>query len=295
MKFIKRILQEEFPFLFAAPALIWQIFFLYMPLAVIIFFSFVNYSELYGWLGLTFTHHLRVFKPIYIKVIFNSLGLAFFTATICFFVAYPIAYFLAFKVKRFKTLLLFLLVLPSWSNIIVEVYAWYFLLEKRGLISKLLYYTGLISKPTHMINNYFAILVGMVYCFLPFMILPIYIILERMDKNLFEASADLGANKFNTFRRVVFPISLPGVYAGFLLVFVPAFGEYVVPLFLGGAKGAFWGTVIVDKFILLRDWGSGFAFASMGILFLILFFSLFYMTLQIGKSLFSLKKLRSKN
>ncbi len=291
MKFINRILHEEFPFLFAVPALFWQIFFLYVPLTVIVFFSFVNYSEFYGLLGFTFSHYLRVFKLIYVKVIFNSLSLAFFTSIICFLVGYPLAYFLAFKVKRFKTLFLFLLILPSWSNLIVEVYAWYFLLEKRGLISKLLYYARIISTPTHMINNYFAVLLGMVYCFLPFMVLPIYIVLERMDRSLFEASADLGANAFNTFKRVVFPISLPGVSAGFLLVFVPAFGEFVIPLILGGGKEAFWGTVIVDKFLLLREWGAGFAFASMGILFLILFFLFVYVLLQIGKYLFALKRI----
>ena len=144
MKFISRILHEEFPFLFAVPALFWQLFFLYIPLVVIVFFSFVNYSEFYGLLGFTFSHYLRVFKLVYMKVIFNSLNLAFFTSIICFFVGYPIAYFLAFRVKRFKTLFLFLLVLPSWSNLIVEVYDLYFLIEKRCMIIKILKYLMII-------------------------------------------------------------------------------------------------------------------------------------------------------
>ncbi|KKP25569.1 MAG: Spermidine/putrescine transport system permease protein potB [candidate division TM6 bacterium GW2011_GWE2_31_21] len=286
MGFLKRILQEEYPYLLAFPAIIWQIFFLYIPLLVIFIFSFRDYSESYGFIGWTFSHYERILKPIYLHVVFNSFYLAFATAVICMFIAYPVAYFLAFRVRRLKMFFLFLLVLPSWTNIIVEVYAWFFLLEKRGLISRVLYSLNIISQPLHMVNNTFSVLLGMIYCFLPFMILPIYIILEKTDRKLFEASADLGASKFVTFRRVIFPLSLPGMYTGFLLVFVPAFGEFAVPALLGGAKKAFWGTVIVDKFLLLREWETGFAFASAGILFLLLFFLFVYVFVLISKKIF---------
>jgi len=272
MKILKRIFREDFPYLLAFPGIIWQLFFLYIPLLIILIFSFRNYSEGSGFVGWTFSHYSKILKPIYISVTLNSFILASLTSLLCLFIGYPVAYFLAFRVKKLKMLFLFLLVLPSWTNIIVEVYAWFFLLEKRGLISRILYSLKIISDPIHMVNNSFAVLLGMVYCFLPFMILPIYIILDKMDRRLFEASADLGGSKFHTIKNVVLPLSYPGIFTGFLLVFVPSFGEFAVPALLGGAKKAYWGTVIVDKFLLLRDWETGFALASIGIMFLIVFF-----------------------
>ncbi len=285
MKIIKRFLQEEYPFIFAAPALVWQLIFLYFPLIAIIFFSFFDFSAITGFLQWTLSHYINVFKPVYIKVITNSFVLACITSIICLLIAYPVAYFLSFKVKRFKAFWIFALVLPSWTNLIVQIYAWFFLLEKRGLISQLLYRIGVLSKPDHLMNNYFATLLGMVYCFLPFMILPIYTILEKMDRRLIEASADLGANQFRSFKKIILPISLPGIYTGLLLVFIPSFGEFVIPMVLGGAKRAYWGTVIVDKFLVAGDWRSGFALASVGIFFLVSVFSIFYFLLKITETI----------
>src|SRR5439155_26465819 len=124
--------------------------------------------------------------------------------------------------------------LPSWTSLIVQIYAWFFLLEKNGFISRTLQQLGIISPSFHLLNNYFSILLGMVSCYLPFMILPLYAVLEKMDKRYLEASADLGADRYETFKRVVFPLSLPGVYAGLLLVFIPSFGEFAIPTLLGG-------------------------------------------------------------
>jgi spermidine/putrescine transport system permease protein len=193
--------------------------------------------------------------------------LAITTSLICFILAYPLAYTLAIKIdKKFRMFLLFLLILPSWTSIVVQVYAWFFLLEKNGFLTQFLYRAGVISENFHLLNNYFTILIGMVSTYLPFMVFPIYAVLERMDKRLLEASADLGANKIETFKRVIFPLSLPGVSAGFLLVFIPSFGEFAIPSLLGGSKYAFWGSVIVDRFLRSRDWRAGAALAVLGIL-----------------------------
>jgi spermidine/putrescine transport system permease protein len=285
MNFVKRILQEEYPFIFALPAFMWQLFFLYLPLVSIVVFSFLEFSPLQGFLGFSFSYYVKIFKLVYLKVILNSFFLALFTSIICLVISYPVAYFLALKVKRFKTLFLFGLVLPSWTNLIVQIYAWFFLLERRSIISKLLCYIGIFSEPRHMINSYFSTMIGMVYCFLPFMILPIYTVLEKMNRSLLEASSDLGASRFVTFRKVILPISLPGIYTGLLLVFVPAFGEFVIPSLLGGAKKAYWGTVIVDKFLISGEWRSGFAIATVGVLFLGLFIGLLFSVFKIVKVL----------
>ena len=205
---------------------------------------------------------------MYIKIIFGSLFLALLNTAICFLIAYPVAYYLALKVRRrYKTLLLFSLILPSWISLIVQVYAWFFLLEKNSLISRFLQIIGVISPTYHLLNNYFTIVLGMVSCYLPFMILPIYAVLEKMDKTYLEASADLGADRIQTFKRIIFPLSLPGVYAGGLLVFIPSFGEYAIPTLLGGSKYVFWGSVIVDKFLRSRDWRIGAALVIIGVMF----------------------------
>ena len=254
--------------------MIWQFFFLYLPLTILLAYSFLTYVKVGRYFAFSFVYYLGVFNFLYFRVILNSFVLASITSIICLFVAYPVAYFLAMKVKRFKTFFLFSLILPSWTSFIVQVYAWFFLLQKKSFLSWLLFKFGIISEASHLLNNYFAILVGTVYCFLPFMILPIYAVLERMDKELLEASADLGANWLQTFRRVIFPLSSKGVMAGVLLVFIPTFGEFAVPDLLGGGKEIFWGSMIVEKFLMSRNWQSGAALTVEGILFLIVFFTL---------------------
>jgi len=267
MKAIKKIFAEEVAFLFACPALLWQFFFLYTPFAILALHSLLDYVPAQGRYVITFAYYLQIFNSPYIKIILRSCFLAALVSAICFVIAYPVAYFLAFKVpKKYKTFFLFSLILPSWTSLIVQVYAWFFLLEKNSFISQLLQKLHIISPSFHLLNNYFSIVLGMVSCYLPFMILPIYAVLEKVDKCYFEVSADLGADHAETFKRVVLPLSRPGVYAGIMLVFIPAFGEYAIPTLLGGSKYVFWGSVIVDKFLRSRDWRVGAALVIIGIM-----------------------------
>ena len=289
LSFLRRVAKKEIPFIFACPALIWQFLFLYLPLFSLIAYSFTQRVSIERFFKFTLQHYFKIFNSLYFKIIFNSFLLATTTAVICLVIAYPVAYFFSMRVKRFKTLLLFSLILPSWTSFIVQVYAWFFLLQKRGIISFLLGKLGLVAPGSHLLNNSFSVLVGMTYCFLPFMILPIYAVLERIDKRLLEASADLGANWFHTCKRIIFPLSFPGVAAGFMLVFIPAFGEFAVPDLLGGGKNVYWGTIIVEKFLLTRDWQAGSALTVMGIALLLIFFSLNYF---IYRFLSKLKKRR---
>ncbi len=281
---LSKVFQKELPFLFAIPALIWQGLFLYLPLLVLFFYSLIKHSDTTNFVYFTFSSYLQVINGIYLKVIINSFLLALITAFVCLIIAYPVAFFLATKVKkRYRTFLLVSLILPSWTNLIVQVYAWFFLLEKNSFLVKVLRKIGILGYSSSLLNNYFSMLVGTVYCWLPFMILPIYAVLEKMDKSLLEASADLGANRFQTFKNVVLPISFNGIAAGFLLVFIPVFGEFVIPILLGGGKKIFWGSVIVEKFLLLRDWKVGSAFAMIGVLLpitLILLFIVIYKLLN---------------
>jgi spermidine/putrescine transport system permease protein len=267
MKFLKKIFAEEIYFVFACPALLWQMVFLYAPFAILALHSILDYRPDAHRYVMTLSYYTQIFNSLYIKIIMQSFLLALLSCLICFFIAYPVAYYLALKVpKKFRTYLLFTLILPSWTSLIVQVYAWFFLLEKNGFVSWILQKAGLISPTFHLLNNYFTILLGMVSCYLPFMILPIYAVLEKMDRSYLEVSADLGADHLETFKRVIFPLSLPGVYAGLLLVFIPSFGEYAIPTLLGGSKYVFWGNVIVDKFLRSRDWRVGAALVIVGIM-----------------------------
>lgn len=274
MKKLKRFLAEEFSFILACPAFLWQLFFLYIPLILLLAYSVTEVSPTTGRLTLSFENYRNLFALAYVKIMFNSFVVASSTALLCLVIAYPVAYLLAFKFrKQWRTFFLFLLILPSWTSLIVQIYAWFFLLSRDGLISRFLYSIGL-PQSVHLLNNYGAILIGMVAVYLPFMILPLYTTLDKIDKKVFEASADLGARHLQTFQRIIWPLSLPGVYAGLLLVFLPAFGEFVVPTLLGGSRQMFWGNVIVNKFLMSRDWRAGAAFSSIGLLLpsLVVFF-----------------------
>jgi spermidine/putrescine transport system permease protein len=271
MKILRKIFSEDIAFIFSSPALLWEIVFLYLPILVLVGYSFSCYSAETGSWVFSFYYYKQVLNSLYLRVIFNSTRLALFASLICLVIAYPVAYFLAIKVtKRFRTFLLFSLILPSWTSLVVQIYAWFFLLEKDGLVSRVLHWIGIIPKSMHLLNNYFSVMVGLVSCFLPFMILPIYVVLDKMDPLLLEASADLGANRLETFKRVIFPLSLPGVYTGFLLVFVPVFGEFAIPTLLGGSTFVVWGSLIVDKFLRARDWPFGSALAIVGILLFVI-------------------------
>jgi len=263
---IKNTLQKQFPFLLAAPALLWQSYFLYAPLAAFILYGLFGYHTSTGRFFFTFAHYRALIDPLYFSVVANSLWLALTTVCLCLLIGYPLAHFLALRAGRFRTPLLILLIVPSWTSFIVQVYAWFFLLKKEGILWNMMHFLGLVETHAHLLYTQFAAGIGMVYCYLPFMILPLFTVLERIDTTLIEASADLGATRFETLKRVVFPLSLPGIAAGALLVFVPAFGEFVIPDLLGGGKRIFLGNSIVDKFLHFRDWQSGSALVSMSIL-----------------------------
>ncbi|MCH9612518.1 MAG: Spermidine/putrescine transport system permease protein PotB [Chlamydiia bacterium] len=245
----KSVVKTELPFAIGVPALIWQILFFYLPLSIMLVSSIVHVSADGQILGLTFSNFTPVLKPAYFSIIASSGMLALTTSLSCLLIAFPLAYFIAFKAKRYKTIFLFLLIVPFWTNFLLHIYAWFFVLEKEGFLNHLLLSLGIIGSPIHFLNTPFAVYIMMVYYYLPFMVLPIYSSLERFDRTLLEASLDLGANWQQTIWKILLPMSMNGIQAGIFLVFIPAFGEFVIPELMGGDKHYYVGSVI-SQFIL---------------------------------------------
>lgn len=252
---MKKNILNQLPFAFGVPAVIWQIVFFYLPLCFIVVSSILKVSELGVIEGITLGKLALFLSPIYLQVIGSSFLLALSNALLCLFIGYPIAYFLAFSSTRFKNLFLFLLIVPFWTNFLLHVYAWFFVLEKEGFLNNMLRFLKIIDEPIHFLNSLFAIMIMMVYYYLPFMILPIYSSLERLDRKLIEASMDLGAGWTHTFRRILLPLTLSGLRGGFFLVFIPSFGEFAIPELMGGDKQMFVGSV-VSHYILGEETGS---------------------------------------
>lgn len=265
---IKHTFLKELPFFLSIPAIIWQLLFFYMPLIFIIFMSFKKLGS--GVLtGFTLQNYAACMSTSFILILFRSLMCSFVTATLCLCIGYPVAYYLARKATRWKNTLLFFLVLPFWTNMLVQVYAWFAILERKGLLNNLLLQSGLLHEPLSIMNSTLAIYIVMVYYYLPFMVLPIFSVLEKLEDEYIEASLDLGATTLQTFFRVTLPLSMSGVTTGFFLVFVPAFGEFVIPGLMGGNKFMYIGSLIAYYYLNMRNEALGSACMVMSALILI--------------------------
>lgn len=268
--------RKERPFFFMMSAVLWQILFFIVPLLLVLSLSFCN--DDFSSVTLQYFHEVAYLPQLFI--ILRSIGLATATSLITLLIAYPVAYFITFRVKKYKFLFLFLLMLPFLINLLVQVYSWFFILEIGGFLNTILLFLGILKEPIHFLDSYGVIYVVMVHIYLPFMIMPLYSILEKLDHRLIEASYDLGASPTRTFMHVIFPLTLPGIQAGFFMVFVTAFGEYIIPTLIGGNKKFFVGTLIAEYFFIGKDWHAGAAFICMSILLLFLFSLLYYFILR---------------
>lgn len=255
--------------LLAIPAVLWLFLFFILPLAIVLLVSFMsrgarNLPEF----PLTLEHYQRIFGPIYFPVFIDSIWIAFLTTVICLLAGYPLAFFISTrKSKLMQQLSLFLVILPFWTNFLVRTYAWRVILGTDGTVNATLLNLGIIAEPLQLLNTDFAVLLGLVYGFLPFMILPIYSSVERFEFRLVEAAHDLGGNDWQAFWRVVFPLTLPGVIAGCILVFIPAIGSFITPDLLGGTQGLMIGNLIQTQFRGSGNWplGSAASVVMMGI------------------------------
>ena len=241
-----------------APVTLWLGLFFLVPLLFILAYSFGT-SGVYGGITLGFNpgNYLKVFDPLYLEIIVDSLGIAALTTLLCFVLGYPLAYFIVFKGRRWRNALVLLVMVPFWTSLLIRAYAWVVILGGNGIANKTLQFLGITDGPVNLIFTPQAVLMGMTYSYLPFMVLPLYAALERFDERLKEAGKDLGATRWQTFLRVTFPLSLPGVIAGSILVFIPSAGEFVIPDLLGGSRTVMTGNLIQNQFLQARDWAFG--------------------------------------
>lgn len=251
MSRIRTALVHEISFLFSAPALLWQVLFLYVPLCIVIYFSFA------GLTSYTLEHYYQLANHAHLRILVRSIVLAATTAMATLCIAYPMVYWIVRYARRMRQVLIILLMVPFWANSLVLAYSWFFLLERNGLINTMLVSLGIIHEPLQLAHSIGATLAVMIYCYIPFMVMPLYAVLEKLDVRLFEASADLGATPMQTFLRVTLPLSLPGIVTGWLLVFVPAFGEFAIPTLMGGSKFMVIGSLITYYFFVARNKALG--------------------------------------
>lgn len=268
--------------LLVMPTMFWLGVFLLIPLVLIVVISFATRGE-YG--NVVYVFSLKTYQALldkqYSAILWDSIWIAFLTTVFGLLIGYPLAYFIARAHPRYKSLFLFMVLVPFWTNFLIRIYAWMIILRGQGVIGALLTSLGLMhglgERIFSLIQLYTpgAVLIGMVYEFLPYMILPLYSSLEKLDPSLLEAAADLGARPWRTFLRVTLPLSLPGIVAGSILVFVPAMGMFVVPDLMGGARTVLVGNLIRNQFLVARDWPFGSA-ASMVLTGLTLLVTLVY-------------------
>jgi len=251
------------------PSAFWLIVFFLIPLFIVLIYSFAQRGT-YGtikWIW-NIQNYVRFFDPLYLRIFLRSTYIALATTLICFLVGYPLAYFIAQRSEKWRNTLLLLLMVPFWTNFLVRTYAWILILRNEGIINQVLQGLDLTSSPLPLLYNDGAIIVGLVYGWLPDMVLPCYAAIERLDVSLVEAAYDLYANRTQAFLRVILPLTAPGIIAGSILVFIPSLGAYVTPDLLGGAKSVMIGNLIQQQFLSVRDWpfGSAISFVLMAIM-----------------------------
>lgn len=249
-------------FLHAVPAYVYLILFFILPLMIVFVFSFASRGQtgrpiLDGW---NTDSWIRISEPLVTTIVTRSVVIATLNTLLCLFVGYQFAYWIATRAKqRTRTLMLILVLIPFWSNFLVRTYAWRMLLDSDGYITQLGEMTGLWGRLLFTVP---AVFLGLLYGYLPFMVLPLYAAIERIDWSLVEAARDLYASGFKAFRKVTWPLSRPGVIAGSILVFIPSLGAYVTPDILGGAKTTLLGNFIVTQFGAARNWPFGSALSG---------------------------------
>jgi spermidine/putrescine transport system permease protein len=248
------------------PAVLWMSAFFFLPLLLVFAISFASRGS-YGGVQWAFslTNYTLILDPLYLWIYGRSVLLAGATTAICLLIGYPLAYFIARAPARWQGIWLLLVIIPFWTNFLVRTYAWMFILRTEGLLNTLLLQVGVRHTPLDILYTDWAVLIGLVYGYLPFMVLPLYAAIERLNRSLVEAAWDLYADGWSVFWRVIVPLTKTGVVAGCLLVFIPSVGAYITPDLLGGARTMMVGNLIQHEYLVIRDWpfGSALSFILM--------------------------------
>lgn len=263
--------------LLLAPMVLWLLLFVVVPALILLVYSFCERDEV-GGVVFTFTleNYQRVFDPVYLRIFGRSIGYAALTTAICAVVGYPVAYYMGRASETLRNRLLLLVMVPFWTSFLIRTYAWITILKQEGMLNALVRGLDLGLGPFNLLYTPTAVVIGLVYAYLPFMILPIYGSAEKLDNSLIEAAYDLGASPVRAFSSVIVPLTMPGIAAGTLLVFVPAIGMFAITDLMGGAKVPMIGNVIQNQFRLANNWPFG---AALGVIFMLMF-ALTYVILQ---------------
>jgi spermidine/putrescine transport system permease protein len=259
---------------FLGPGLLFTTVFVAVPLLLVLTYTLFERGRFGGVVyEFNLDNFTRALEPTYRKVLVSSTWIAGLATVLALLLGYPVAYAIAKMPTRWRTIALVLVVVPFWTNFLIRTYAWIMLLNTQGMLNDALISLGLVDEPVKLLYTQGAVVTGLVYAYLPLMILPIYASVARLDPELREASANLGANRFTTFLRVTLPLSLPGVVTGCIFVFVPSMGNFVIPELLGGGKTVMVGNLIRDQFLKARDWPFGATLALIMVVFLVALFA----------------------
>ena len=253
-----KIINNKFQKITVAIIFSWLIFFVLIPNLLVLTVSFLTRdgSDFYA-LSFTLDNYTNLFNPLYAQVVWNSLYMSGIATIICLLIGYPFAFMVSKINPKYRPFLLFLVVLPFWTNSLIRIYGMKVFLGVKGVLNTMLMDMGILSEPIRILNTEVAVIIGLVYLLLPFMILPLYSAIEKLDGRLLEAARDLGANAVQRFFRVILPLTMPGIVAGCLLVLLPAMGMFYVADLLGGAKVLLVGNVIKSEFLISRNWPFG--------------------------------------
>jgi spermidine/putrescine transport system permease protein len=250
------------------PYVLWSIIFIVFPLLLVIYYSVMKESPETGQMIFSVDGYKTFLQPLYLEVFFKSVALALKATVLCLIIGYPLAYIIANTRAEVQRILALLLILPMWMNFLLRTYSLISILGKNGLINRFL---ALLNLPAvDLLFNDTAVMIGMVYNFLPFMVLPIYTVLSKIDKSLVEAAGDLGADSKTVFRKIIIPLSIPGIMSGVTMVFMPAVSTFVIPALLGGGRSALIGNVIEEQFRVVYNWNFGSAISVVLMIFILI-------------------------
>ncbi len=263
-------------YILLVPPAFWLLVFFIVPLFIVIGYS-LSHTGADGAISfkMTFEHYLLSFRGMYVVIFLKSLMYAVITTLLTLAIAFPMAYYMAFASSKMKMIIMFLIILPFWTNFLIRMYSIMTLLGESGLINSALLSAGIIDEPLRLMNNSLGMYIGFIYWNLPFMVLPIFSSLDRMDVSLLEASLDLGASRSQTFRKITFPYSVAGLVAGIVFTFIPTLGNFVIPEFLGGSDNLMIGNVITAQYLQVRNWPFGSALSTVLMLVVMIFISLY--------------------
>lgn len=240
------------------PSYFWIVIFFILPFVLLVIVS-VATRQMYGGYDYNFilVNYIRSFDPIYFKIILRTILYAASTSIITLLIGYPLAYYISFTKGIKKIILIFLILLPFWTNFLIRVYSWNAILGNYGIINSTLIYFGIINEPLSLLNNLISVNIGLIYGELPYVVLPLIASLERIDRSILEASTDLGGSKYFTFFNITLPLTVSGIISAIIFVFIPTLGQFVIPDLLGGNDSFMIGNIITNQFIVVRDWPFG--------------------------------------